>query len=246
MFLSLLITGGTQDVRINQAYLEIKKITGEDERKNPSPDIIILDSPTSVGIEEIRILQNKLSLKPYEKKIKVALIFNAENLTAEAQNAFLKTVEEPAENSLIILTAPDSSWLLPTLVSRCQIIQLPLTAQVSLTDEEFKEFEEIFSKITSPRIGERWETLEKLGIYQDRLKAIEWVDKMTFFVRKLLIDSYSPKPTLNYSITQLLNYLKSLSKTKSYLQANTNVRLTLENFLLDLPLTSCQHPVLNR
>lgn len=241
MFLSLLITGGTPDLRVNCAYLEIKKNTGEDERKNLSPDIIILSSPTSIGIEEIRILQNKLSLKPYEKKIKVALIFNAENLTTEAQNAFLKTVEEPAENSLIILTAPDSSWLLPTLVSRCQIIQLPLTSQISLSDKEVKEFQEIFSKITLPKIGERWETLEKLGIYQDRLKAFEWVDKMTFFVRKLLIDIYSKKEKNspdNHLISKYLNILISLSQTKSYLQANTNIRLTLENFLLNLEANS--------
>jgi len=196
-----------------------------------NPDLLILESETLIGIEQIRQLQTQLCLKPFGGKFKLAIIPKAENLTPEAQNALLKTLEEPPKNTTIVLCAPDPSWLLSTIVSRCQIIQLPLSPQVSLSEKEEKEFLEIFKKITLGKVGERWEVLEKLGIYQDRNKAIEWVDKMIFLVRKLMIENYSKNP-------EYFNILKSLLRTKTYLQANTNIRLTLENFLLTISDTS--------
>lgn len=238
--LNLLIVGGDLNSRQEKAFLKIKNLfqkKGWQPQNNP--DFFLLDSPISIGIQDIRQLQNWLSLKPFNQKLKVAFLKRAENLTVESQNALLKTLEETPQDSIIILCAPDSTWLLPTIVSRCQIIQLPPTAQISLSNEEFKEFQEIFQKFGSPKIGERWQALEKAGIYQDRIKAIEWVDKMIFLTRKLMIEQYLENKSLNYSISQLLNYLKSLNRTKTYLQANTNIRLTLENFLLDLPSSNC-------
>lgn len=219
-----LIVGGDLNLRQKKAISLIKD-SGKEENWNEknNPDLNIVDSETSIGIDQIRNLQIKLSLKPFQEKFKSAIIPKAQNLTLEAQNALLKALEEPPENTIIILCAPDSSWLLPTIVSRCQIIQLLQKPQISLDENEEKKFQEIFKKINSPKVGERWQTLEKLGIYQDRLKAIEWVDKMTFLVRKLLIENYPNNP-------EYLNILKSLSFTKTYLQANTNIRLTLEVF----------------
>ena len=215
-----LIVGGNLQLRVKKAEDKFGPFQN-------NPDLLILESETLIGIEQIRQLQTQLSLKPFREKFKSAIIPRAENLTPEAQNALLKTLEEPPENTVIILCAPDPSWLLPTIVSRCQIIQLPLTPQISLTEKEEKEFLEIFKKITSGKIGERWEALEKLGIHQDRTKAIEWVDKMIFLVRKLLIENYPKNP-------EYFNVLKSLFNTKTYLQSNTNIRLTLENFVLNL------------
>lgn len=224
-----LIVGGTFEERVKKA-IEITKQSPEN-----NPDFFLINDELPIGINKIRDLQIWLSLKPYQQKTKSVVISNAQNLTIEAQNALLKTLEEPHQNSTIILCVPSSDWLLPTVVSRCHIIQLPLKPQVFLTQEEFKQFQEVFKKITSPNIGTRWKAIENLNIYQERIKSIEWIDKMTFFVRKILIEQIIESKPKRYPPAKLFKILKFLNLAKIYLQANTNVRITLEVFLLDLP-----------
>ncbi len=88
------------------------------------PDIAVLEPIHSViKIERIRRLCHQLSLKPYEAKKRVAVIVDAHRLTLEAGNALLKVLEEPPPRTLLILTAPQRSDLLSTLVSRCHPVR---------------------------------------------------------------------------------------------------------------------------
>lgn len=229
MFSSWLIIGGDWTEREKKAFLKIEEISGEKNWEKINPDLEILHSQTAIGIEEIRQLQTKLSLKPFAKKIKVALIVKAENLTPEAQNSLLKTLEEPPANSLIILLAPDTGWLLPTIVSRCQIITLNPKEQIFLSPQESADFEKTFQKIINSSLGERWQILENLEIGQDRLKAQEFLTKMVFLTRKHLLANFlEKKETSSPTAVQYLNILASLSQSQFFLQSNTNVRLTLE------------------
>jgi DNA polymerase-3 subunit delta' len=82
-------------------------------------------------IDHIRELQRELSLSPNEGQYRVALLCNFERATNSAANALLKTLEEPASPVILILTAADSGTLLPTIVSRCQILTLrPLSTSL--------------------------------------------------------------------------------------------------------------------
>ncbi len=85
----------------------------------------------TISVEEIRVLQHHLSLFPYDSKYKIAIIDEAHKFTVEAINAFLKTLEEPKGNAIIILVVDDSKFLLKTLISRTQIIRFwPLKDEV--------------------------------------------------------------------------------------------------------------------
>jgi len=245
MMIPLLITGGTAEERLKRA-LEVgmgkweagKGLGNLDSLLISHPDFLILNSPTSIGIEEIRTLQKRLSFKPFNQGPKIALIQNAQNLTLEAQNAFLKTLEEPLGNSQIILTAPSAESLLPTIVSRCQIIRLPPKAQLSFSKKEISQSLNFLISLLNSSMGERLKKIEKLDLFQDRQKAVEWVDIQTLVLREILLKSLttsSLKPFNHFSHLTLLSILKSLSQTKAYLQANVNVRLALDNFVLDLP-----------
>jgi len=75
-------------------------------------------------IDQIRELQRELALSPVEARSRVAILEGLERATVEAMNALLKTLEEPASNVVLILIAPESELLLPTIVSRCQVIAL--------------------------------------------------------------------------------------------------------------------------
>jgi len=73
-----------------------------------------------VAIEDIRALQSAISIKPVEGGYKTFVVDDAHMMTAQAANAFLKTLEEPPPKSLLILIAPTLEGLLDTIISRCQ------------------------------------------------------------------------------------------------------------------------------
>lgn len=86
------------------------------------PDIIhvVHEKPGSISVEEIRSqLNNDIQVKPYSSPRKIYIIDDADKLTVQAQNALLKTIEEPPAYAVIILLTCNSGGLLPTILSRC-------------------------------------------------------------------------------------------------------------------------------
>jgi len=92
----------------------------------------ILDAPDqALKIGEVRSLQRDLSLSPHEGRWRVAVLSDFERATVEAANALLKTLEEPPAQVTLVLTATEADVLLPTIVSRCQVLSLrPLSTSV--------------------------------------------------------------------------------------------------------------------
>lgn len=87
---------------------------------NTNPDIITVESSKkSIGVDEIREITSDAYIKPFDSKKKVYIIRNADIMTPSAQNAFLKTLEEPPEFAVFILLANDEENLLQTVRSRC-------------------------------------------------------------------------------------------------------------------------------
>ena len=79
---------------------------------------------THISIEQVRDVQRETSLLPFEGRYRVIIFENAELFSEEAANSLLKTLEEPPERVLIVLVATDTRSLLPTIVSRCRLVQL--------------------------------------------------------------------------------------------------------------------------
>lgn len=97
---------------------------------HPDVRIIAPEGETTEGkkskvikIEQIRAIQNEMAYPPFEGKKRVFIIDNAERMNTEAANSLLKTLEEPARNSIIILVTSRPSYLLHTIISRCQGIR---------------------------------------------------------------------------------------------------------------------------
>jgi len=89
------------------------------------PDIsVVRPDGDRIKISQIRDVQHSLALSPYEGRWRVVIISEFEKATAQAANALLKTLEEPPSRVVLILTATDASLLLPTVVSRCQVLAL--------------------------------------------------------------------------------------------------------------------------
>lgn len=98
------------------------------------PDIIyVTHEKTSIGVNDIRVQVNQdIMIKPYSSKRKIYIIDDAEKMTQEAQNALLKTVEEPPSYALILLLASNISSLLPTILSRCVQLKLRPVAKETI------------------------------------------------------------------------------------------------------------------
>jgi len=227
MMQSFLIINNTPENREKEAEKLIgKKITNLEN----NPDFIFLSvKETSIGIDQIREMQSSLVLKPFVEKSKFCLISETQNLTNEAQNALLKILEEPPENCRIILTAPNESFLLPTIISRCQIISLSQEQTETLTKDEEKSLSDFLNKIGEVCPGKRFILLEKEGVANDKQTAIQWLEKLTVIIRQQLLK-------LPPESKEHLDMLRAINQAKSRLTLNINVRLTLENFLLDLPI----------
>lgn len=86
------------------------------------PDIITVthDKPGTVSVDDVRQqIVSDVSIKPYQSRWKIYIMNEAEKMTPQAQNALLKTLEEPPEYAVIILLATSASSLLQTILSRC-------------------------------------------------------------------------------------------------------------------------------
>jgi len=95
--------------------------------KMQHPDLTVIqadETGRALKVDQIRELQRSLSLAPYEANYKIALILRFEEANPNAANALLKTLEEPPHHVIMLLTASDSEALLPTIISRCELIRL--------------------------------------------------------------------------------------------------------------------------
>jgi DNA polymerase-3 subunit delta' len=91
------------------------------------PDLFpvsVEEKNTQIRIDQIRELVHSLSLSPYEAKNRLGLLLDMENANVNTQNALLKTLEEPPDPVILILTATSNQALLDTITSRCEEIKL--------------------------------------------------------------------------------------------------------------------------
>lgn len=91
------------------------------------PDLTLVQAEQEGGtlkVDQVRQLQHSLALAPYETKHRIAILLRFEEAHPSAANALLKTLEEPPGKAILLLTASDTESLLPTIVSRCEVLRL--------------------------------------------------------------------------------------------------------------------------
>ena len=91
------------------------------------PDIIYVshEKPNTISVDDIRAqINNDIAIKPYSSPYKIYIMNEAEKMTPQAQNAILKTLEEPPEYAVIMLLTSNVNSLLPTILSRCVVLNM--------------------------------------------------------------------------------------------------------------------------
>ena len=157
-----------------------------------------------VKIEDVRALNDLVRLSFKEPTLIVSE--NIDGAGEEALNAFLKNLEEPQENIYFVLTAVSERKVLPTIVSRCQIIKLKNKRMSELANEE--EVEQFLQMSPSQRLA-------FFGKMNDRSQAINFIESLIFFLHEK---------------GELTN-MELLIKTLTGLKANGAVNLQLLNLI---------------
>lgn len=173
------------------------------------PDVRLLQPETnergtqSIKIEQIRTLQGELSLSAYEARVKVGILKRFDTANLNAANAFLKTLEEPPANVVLLLTANDADTLLPTINSRCRTVNLrPLPA--ALIEETLMtrhhvgpEQANLLAHLADGRLGWAIQAKENPALLEERAAQLETLEKALAgnrLARFTLAESLSRKP----------------------------------------------------
>lgn len=146
------------------------------------PDLSVIAAEGEGGtikVEQIRELGRTLSLTPYASSTRFALLLNFDSATISAQNALLKTLEEAPPQVVLVLTALTTDTLLPTIVSRCEVLRLrPLPADtladllVSRWGIEPAEAR-LLAHLSSGRVGEALRLHEDPQLLEERQGWLE-------------------------------------------------------------------------
>ena len=261
---ALLFSGPSQLGKKTIAFHFISRLLGEPPTKilgGGHPDFILIEPiKKQIQIDQIRELSWRLSLKPMKAPLKTAIIDEAHLMTKEAQNCFLKTLEEPKGNTLLILITEYPNFLLPTIISRCEIIKFH-----PIKTEEIRKFlsEKKISKEEIEKII--WFSLGRPGQVFDFLKNPEKLKEEEFKIKELIKICNSPlfsrfqyakDLSANESLKEILNIWliyfrkalisqKKVAKIKNILKilqrviflmstTNINQRLALEILMLEL------------
>lgn len=124
--------------------------------KNPYMDLSIWFNYLGIGnkqgfisVKESNQIIHDLSLKPFESDFKVMVIWMPEKMNASASNKILKILEEPPQKTIFLLVVEDQEKLLPTIISRTQLVRLDRLSQVELKTALSKQFEIDEDKVAS-------------------------------------------------------------------------------------------------
>lgn len=227
MIRAKLITGGNQKERLALVRKLIKEFLGT----LTHPDLLVVEPSPSVTINQIRAIKRGLAMKPYSAPVKIVLISEAEKITLPAQNALLKTLEEPPGEAIIFLLSPTKGLLLPTIVSRCQITQLSSKPEVEIDQKEINNQLTIINAVLKSGVGERVKIAERQS--PNRHEAVAFCQKQLLTWRKIL--RKKAPLSANLSPKQIAKTLRQLYQSLLLLNANVNPRLVIENLLFFYP-----------
>ncbi len=205
-----------------------RKIAGGN---HPDVHTIGNNEEDSIKIDEIRQMLGRVGLKAYEARTKVFILRNAERMTTEAANALLKTLEEPAPNTLIILTTAVPEACLDTIKSRCHTVKF-FSADEHLPEDKDRVMDLFLSKGTNEDLIKAFGT-DKEQASKAMLVLLSWVRDVLLYkngvrqglVYKNRIADLERMSQRNMTELQALN--EQIVHVKSLIDENLNPKMAL-------------------
>lgn len=224
-----------------------------DNSNNPDLTIIEPDG-NNVKIEQIRELNRKVVEKPIVSNKKVYIINDGQNITKEAQNALLKTLEEPPEYVTIILITTSESAFLPTIKSRCTKINFNKLAKEDMlkilkSKYNYQNIADMVYKTSNGSINKSIQIIERQSEFENINKVFSDLENISIIdlinsKEEVFKEKEEINNTLDYIITIFFDKIKSnnkyigciniAEKTKERLRKNSNYDMTIDNFMLNV------------
>jgi DNA polymerase III subunit delta' len=176
-------------------------------------------SEKTIGIPDIRNLQKNIFLKPLHSDKKVVILECFLGATIDAQNAFLKVLEEPPTDTIILILTTGLDFILPTVLSRCNLINLSKKKELEEKDNK------IYLELLESLIKRHENPLLIAQTYgKDRETALKFLENLIITVEENL----NERPVFG-------KFIKKLQETYTIIKTtNVNVRFALENLLLSI------------
>lgn len=193
------------------------------------PDLEMLALPEEKQEFPVELMQNfiqRIALKPVSGHRRIAIVDDADSFNEESANCFLKTLEEPPPFSLLILLSPSTNQLLPTIVSRCQVVRFsPLSVETLaelLFDQGLASSPEQARQVATMAEGSlsqaqllvdpavmqfHEEFLAALG--HPKFSSVTWADRINKFVEEAGKESAPKRQRAALVIRLLMNVLRS-------------------------------------
>lgn len=184
-------------------------------------NIIEKKETATIGIDRIKEVINQASRSTLTGKLKAYIIIEAHRLTEEAQNALLKLLEEPPDDTIFVLTTNNVDLILPTVVSRCQVI---------LEDENRTEkdsFEDISVLLDS-------DPIERLKEFDKQTDVKELIDKIQKYLQRQL----RAYPNNKSQTRTCIESLGLVENSRQMVESNVARDAVGESLLLTLPKIS--------
>ncbi|MDO9576521.1 MAG: hypothetical protein Q7J16_01415 [Candidatus Cloacimonadales bacterium] len=194
-------------------------------------------SGKGIRIESVRMLEHRINLTPNEGIFKIYIIEDADQMTTQASNAFLKTLEEPPADTIIILTTSKPNSLLPTIISRCQ--QIPFRSiPKHVIEQRFAENRfldeveaKIYARIANGSMAKAL-CLAEEGRLQSRDQTIDLLkmvingNDVGFIDFSMQFRSAKSQSTLVEIISHLIIWISDISYFQNYPQEIINMDKT--------------------
>lgn len=185
-----------------------------------------------IDVSQIRAAQHFLALKPYYGNYKTLLVENAERMNTEAQNCFLKTLEEPRGKTVIFLATLQPHVLLPTIFSRCQEIRFFNNQKNQMSPEEQKVLG-ILQGVMGDGFSEKFKYVKSENLEGERFFII--LSALRKHFRELLISKIQGKSTNTYSLERIKKVIRLVENISHQATVtNINQKLALEVLMLEI------------
>jgi DNA polymerase III subunit delta' len=221
-------------------------------------DLTIVKSDSEGGIlkvDQIREARKTLVLKPYMSKYRVALFLRFHEANDNAANALLKTLEEAPSYAVLILTADNPEQLLPTILSRCEVLRLrPLSVEAVQRELENRGVEnsraKLIAHISGGRMGYAIRLIENDGLLEKReerlndllnLLPASRVEKFAY-ADKLSKDKDSMRQTISFWLSYWRDVMLRTAQAEISL-VNVDRNLEIEDLAGRMDLSSARHVV---
>jgi len=213
------------------------------------PDFLLI-SPHGgqIRIEEIRAIDEMLSFKPFEGREKVIIVDEADTMNPFAANAFLKTLEEPPEESLIILVSPKPDRLPDTIRSRCSRVNFtPLSHEacekviVKIKEQESKTRNSSREPVNEKESDSQLSTLIRLSmgrpglaISSDLIEERTWCLKLLRGMLKSEKDGWTSREEIERWLDLILILLRDVAILKITQDEKHLINMDLKNYIQNL------------